>query len=220
MLTAHLNHTGQALEPLLIFPAGEKYYLVDGHHSLAAYEAANWQSHIPVMLFDGSLDDAILRGLSGNSRDMLRMTGMEKSEAAWRLVKEGKLKRPQMTALTGVSRATLGTMRAKLATMKAADPEGVSSWKMDWARARTWAPDGEPRTADDDWQAKAAQKLVERLVKAGIAGELMKAPDVAALALSMINEHLPAALAREWGPSIGDWDQERYHEDQQDPYEF
>jgi ParB-like chromosome segregation protein Spo0J len=212
-LAAHLNQTKQAFEPLLVFPAGEKYYVIDGHHRLAAYEAVKWQSHIPVKVFEGTLDEALLRGLSGNNKNKLPMTAMEKSEAAWRLVKEGKLNRPQIIALTTTSRSTIGNMRTKLAEMKAADPEGDRSWQRDWIHARMWAPDGEQRTVEDDWLTKAAEKLVQRIVKAGIATELMKKPDVTALALSLINEHLPSALTREWGWEIGDWQQEKYHED-------
>jgi len=219
-LAAGLTQTGKALDPLLMFPAGEKYYVIDGHHRLAAYEAVNWQSHIPIMLFEGSLDQAILRGLSGNNKNKLPMTALEKSEAAWRLVKETKLNRRQIVELSNVSRTTVSTMKAKLALMMASDPEGKSSWRMDWTRAKTWTPDGEPMTMDDNWLTKAAEKLVKRLVKAGIAKDLMPKPDVAALALSMINEHLPSALAREWGPDSLNWEQDRHHEDHPEGHEF
>src|SRR5258708_28092691 len=77
-LAAHLNQTKQAFEPLLVFPAGTKYYVIDGHHRLSAYEAVNWQSHIPVEVFEGSLEEALLRGLSGNNKNKLPMTALEK----------------------------------------------------------------------------------------------------------------------------------------------
>jgi hypothetical protein len=86
-----LRVTREPLDPLLVFPAGGKYFAIDGHHRLAAYRAENWDGPVPVEAFKGSLEGARMIALRGNSKDKLPMSRVEKSNAAWRLVKENEL---------------------------------------------------------------------------------------------------------------------------------
>jgi hypothetical protein len=83
------QNTG-ALEPILVMPVADKYYVMDGHHRLAAYKTAGWEGDIPAMMFAGSLDEAIREALRRNTKNKLPMSAKDKTEAAWRLVKQGK----------------------------------------------------------------------------------------------------------------------------------
>jgi hypothetical protein len=60
------QNTG-ALEPILVFPVADKYYVIDGHHRLAAYITAKWKSDIPARIFAGSLKEAVREALRLNS---------------------------------------------------------------------------------------------------------------------------------------------------------
>jgi hypothetical protein len=67
---------------------GDRFFAVDGHHRLAAYDAAEWKGPIPVETFAGSLAAARREGLNRNTQDQLTMTQAEKREIAWQLEKE------------------------------------------------------------------------------------------------------------------------------------
>src|SRR5262249_12361414 len=62
---------GKPFDPLSVFPAGGRYFVIDGHHRLAAYEAAGWEGLIPIKVFEGSLADARIAALNGNRKDKL-----------------------------------------------------------------------------------------------------------------------------------------------------
>jgi hypothetical protein len=53
-LVRALQTTGSPFDPLLVFPAGDKYFAIDGHHRLTAYEAAQWNEPVHVEVFKGS----------------------------------------------------------------------------------------------------------------------------------------------------------------------
>src|SRR5258706_1898839 len=65
--------TGKPLDAILVFHAGDKFYIVDGHHRLAAYDTAGWTKVIPVTVGEGSLEqagDSSLKRNSKNTRDL------------------------------------------------------------------------------------------------------------------------------------------------------
>ncbi len=53
-LAKALKERGVPLEPLLVFPVGDRFYVMDGHHRLAAYQTVSWKKHIPVEVFGGT----------------------------------------------------------------------------------------------------------------------------------------------------------------------
>jgi ParB-like chromosome segregation protein Spo0J len=188
-----LNITGRPLDPLLVFPAGGRYFVIDGHHRLAAYKAATWDDPIPVEVFEGGLDEAFMAALDGNRKAKLPMTRAEKATAAWRLVREDQLSKQAIADLGLVSRTTVRDMRKKLREIidAGADPAG-----MDWDKARRWKPGG---TEDVDpypeWRERKVEELVQRLKETGLATELSKYPDLMMMAFAEINPELPATLA-------------------------
>ena len=42
-----IRDTGKPLDPILVFTVGDAFYVVDGHHRLAAYDTAQWRKVIP-----------------------------------------------------------------------------------------------------------------------------------------------------------------------------
>jgi hypothetical protein len=195
----------------LVFPAGDRYYVIDGHHRLAAYEAADWNDPVPVQVFEGSVEDARMAALSGNSKDKLPMTRGEKFDAAWQLVKEERLSKQQIVDTGTAARGTVTTMRQKWRQIKEAGDERLRS--MNWAQALRWTPAGEPPGGDEDWQEQKVQELVKRLVETGLATEFGKYPDMAMEAFSRINRDLPKKLVAEAGPDAIDWARSQYNED-------
>jgi hypothetical protein len=82
-----IRDTGKPLAPILVFTVGDAFYVVDGHHRLAAYDTAQWRKAIPATVFEGTLEGASDAGRAGNIRDKLPMSRNDKREAAWTLCK-------------------------------------------------------------------------------------------------------------------------------------
>ncbi|WLA65568.1 ParB/RepB/Spo0J family partition protein [Bradyrhizobium diazoefficiens] len=67
---------GEQMPPILVFPVGQDYYVMDGHHRLAAYDMVNWAKPIPAQVFTGSLRDAERAALrENNSKRVFYRTG-------------------------------------------------------------------------------------------------------------------------------------------------
>lgn len=47
-LATALRNQGTPLERLTVWPVGDKFYVIDGHHRLGAYDTAKWSKDIPV----------------------------------------------------------------------------------------------------------------------------------------------------------------------------
>jgi ParB-like nuclease domain len=196
--------SNKPLNAILVFPVGDKFYVVDGHHRLAAYHTASWIAPIPATVFSGTLDEAYLEALKVNSRNKLSMTKDDKHEAAWRLVKLGVLSKAQIREVTTVATSTVANMRRvlrKLLELKR--PEGaIAIAVLTWKRALRedyYAPeDGGKKWDADEWMEREANKIVEALMKANIGFMLRKQPEITAMALERLDPNLPAFLMREW----------------------
>jgi ParB-like nuclease domain len=132
---------GKPLEAILVLPVGDRFYVIDGHHRLAAYDTAQWSKAIPAMVFGGTLPEARREALRLNSRNKLPMTKDDKQEAAWRLVKQG-LGREQIHEWTGASTSNVSKMKAKLIKLKDRGRTTEDLEALTWTQARgDWEPE-------------------------------------------------------------------------------
>jgi hypothetical protein len=150
---------GGVLDAVLVIQLAGSADLVDGHHRLAAYEAAGITDPVPVVYFDGGLQEATLEAGKANSKAKLPMTAQERRNYAWRLTlmgpaNKGGVSKKQIREASSVSDGLLGEMRrvsGKLGAaaadykdwwtaMKAAKGEDVGTWsnedREDWERQR------------------------------------------------------------------------------------
>jgi hypothetical protein len=188
---------GKPLDPILVFPVGAHYYVVDGHHRINAYHSAKWKNPVPVEVFSGSFQDARIEAFRRNSKNKLAMTKQDKMEGTWRLVKEGRQSISQTSDTTGTSPSQISIMRNVWTRLCADRKHKDGAAELSWAQARM-AVAGIEIEVDDEWKQKEAQKMVDALLKAKIGQGLMKHPDITAMALAMINERLPRTLVWEW----------------------
>jgi hypothetical protein len=182
--------TRAVLEPLLVTAIGEKFYLVDGHHRLEAYEEERWQHNVPVRHFDGPLREAWIEALRCNVKDKLPMTMSDKREAAWKLVKRGGHTQVKIHYLTGYGVRSIATMY------------GVWKTSRDMVRDKTWKEvlanrSSKEGTNSEDWFEERAQKLAEQMLKNAGPG-VVRDPDITARALEIISDKLPDGLIRAW----------------------
>jgi hypothetical protein len=189
---------GKPLDAILVLSVGDKFYIMDGHHRLAAYDTAKWSKAIPARVFEGTLPEARREALRLNSKNKLPMTNGAKQEAAWRLVKQQDLSKSQIHEWTAVSTTNIANMRAKLGELKDRGRTAEELETLTWVQARgTWEP--EDREFDvDDWKERKAKKIVDALQNANIGFMLREQPEITAMALERLDENLVAALMGEW----------------------
>lgn len=202
-LAKALRDGEKPLDHLLVLPVGAQFYVIDGHHRLAAYDTAGWTKVIPVEVFSGTLTEARVRALSSNVKDKLPMTTQAKTEAAWRITKEnlGNLKASQVVEHTGVSLRSVRFMRKVWRELH--EREGIDRGTLadlTWTKAREF---WEGRDVDSDfdqegWKEKKAQEVVELIRRTNVAASLLQDIEVTALALQRLNEGLPGVLIEIW----------------------
>jgi len=73
------------LDAITVWWGGDRYYVIDGHHRLIAYERKGIRGSIPVEVFEGTLDQAMARTAALNSKNRLPMRQEDKLNFAWRL---------------------------------------------------------------------------------------------------------------------------------------
>lgn len=196
-----LHRQRAPLTPITVFPVGDAYYVMDGHHRLAAYDTARWTKAIPAQVYQRSLDEAWRSALGRNSKDKLPMTKEDKLSAAWRIVKKDDPRDSiaSVANLSQVSESTVSNMRKVWNTIndgKHGDPKEIQA--LTWAKARRLAEGRADQAELEDWLEQEANKLVEALHRAKLVGRLTKSADILALVLEKLGEGLPAALMAEW----------------------
>ena len=210
-LAKAIKENGKPLARLLVMPVGERLYVIDGHHRLAAYDTAEWTKGIPVEVFTGSLTEARLQALASNVKDKLPMTAKAKSEAAWQIVKEnlGDLTAQQVADRTGVSLRTVRTMNKVWKELNARAREGAIQMdpmeltRLTWRRAWDIWANGEETTPftdfqQDEWKERKADEIVNLIERTNVAHALLQDGEITAMALMRLNVNLPARLMDEW----------------------
>lgn len=186
------------LDPLLVWAAGRKAYVVNGHHRLAAYRAAEVAGPVPVEFFEGTLSEARSVAIEEGAKSHLNFDVDDRNEAAWRLVvmdKRGEARRtvPQMASLSGVSARSIDRMRQLYVSLQNAYAT-TNEWtdKIDeaefesYAEARAKDRDRTPTSKDDveGWLDEMAQRWADRLGNE-FGKEPHKSPDVFGRALKI-----------------------------------
>lgn len=205
-LATDLRNQGTPLERLTVWPVGDRFYVIDGHHRLGAYDTAKWKKDIPVEVFTGTLDQARLRAMAGNVKDKLRMTAAQKSAAAWTITKEniGDLTADQVAETTSIGRRTAFAMKQVWKELNErtdlSEDQREKLHGMTWKQARDFR-DGIRDDDDfdqDEWKAKKADAIVKLIRDHNVEVSLLQDPEVTALALQMLNGRLPEMLIEQW----------------------
>ncbi|WP_077033847.1 hypothetical protein [Pelomonas sp. KK5] len=183
------------LDPVTVLSIGSKNILVDGHHRVAAYRAAQ-RSTIPVIYFnDPEGPRAAVLGVGQvNRKTKLSMSTAERTQWAWELVKAGGFTKAEVSAGAGVSDRTVGTMRMVLRGLndegaevpafwldarpgrEGFDHESAAKQAQEWARrfsevlgpAKTFTSTGKKAMLADAlmlWSPRIAEELVALLAE-------------------------------------------------------
>lgn len=140
-LAVHIRKTGKALDPVLLWQDSEAsqdasaaLVLIDGEHRLAAYKAAGWRRGIPAVILHSDRRTALLAALGANAKQVLPLSRTERTDAAWRLVREPvkpSYTRKEIVGMASVSARTVNYMRSRWAEMVKAGQEPTGEWGRD-----------------------------------------------------------------------------------------
>jgi hypothetical protein len=188
-----LEASERPLDPILVTAIGARFYVVDGHHRLLAYQTAEWKPPVPVEHYEGTVEEARDEALRLNIKNKLPMTKQDKFEAAWRLVKEGNrlYSKSRIVQMTTVSDGTVATMRR---IFKDYPQSKDASWRE--AQRHQWEQQQGGHDYDD-WEQQMAIKMAKQIAH-NVGPNLVQRPEITALALEMLHPDLPRKLIREW----------------------
>lgn len=200
------------LDPVTVWWGGDRWFVIDGHHRIEAYQRVGIRAAVPVTIFVGNLDHAMAHSAASNSKDKLPMSLNDKMNAAWRLVVLTRLKKAEIMAATGASKGTVDNMRKTKAKLLAhaddEDPEGelaltpAGLGEMPWKAAMFEASGRERDTNYDPDEAmrNRAIDIAERLTRA-IKDKMFQDTEAFAHALLMIDSRLPGMMmeTQAWG---------------------
>ena len=189
----------RSLDPIVVTAIGPKFFVIDGHHRLDAYQKAGWNGPVPVRQFKGTLKEAQAYAMKVNAKNKVPMTRVEKSEAAWRMLVDGERDpawsrpRKEIREVTTVSLRNLKRMAASLREL------GSEAFEMTWVEVckTKWAKELEAMGQEglEGWKEEKARKLADHLLKGP---NLLKDPEITARALKMVSTHLPGLLTDQW----------------------
>lgn len=201
------NAKDHKLDPVLIWWSGRKWMVIDGHHRLMAYSQVNnpdqakasrrWVSidRIPVEIFEGTLDEALVEATARNTKDKLKMTKKDKLERAWKFTTLRTMTIPAIANATGVAERTVGNMRKADAELGKVAPGDftatVDTRSITWDQAKRLIM-GE-RIVDDEWVEKTAADWAKKLAKT-LGNKLAQNPQMTLRALEIYSDRLPARL--------------------------
>jgi ParB-like chromosome segregation protein Spo0J len=197
-----LKATKKPLDPIVVTPIGNRFFLLEGHHRLEAYRAAGWRKVIPVRYFSGTVREAQDEALIQNIKNKLQMSRAEKFDAAFRLIRQHTKTYEQIHDATTVSLRTINTMAEVL--RECPDAAQEASWRRAlWAYKKRMRVDDSENVGGDDWREKKAQKLAKQLVK-NVGTGFVRDADVTARALEIIDGSLPSRLISQWPEMAAD----------------
>jgi hypothetical protein len=170
--------TKRPLEPLTVFWIGDGWILIDGHHRYKAYKLIEYVEPVPVMVFSGTLDQAIGQALKGNSKDKLAMSKSEKTNAAWRLVISTGLSLNQLVDVSTISKPTIALMRKVMRRLSESEPDKVLD-QLTWREAlrKFQGREEEEFVPDPEWRNKRTAAVAQTLSDT-FGGEFKRKPEV------------------------------------------
>ncbi|WP_164762760.1 ParB N-terminal domain-containing protein [Mesorhizobium sp. M7A.F.Ca.MR.245.00.0.0] len=170
-----------ALDPVTVLMVGSRFVLIDGHHRMEAYGAAQWVRPVPVRYFEGTPEEAVLAAGEANSKAKLPMDNTDRQNFAWRLVLIDRHSIAKVARASGISAAQVTIMRRAKKTLGEQAGDHAT-----WFRARL-AANGKDLVIDpnekDEWMEQLADRYADELTKK-FSTKLALNPEVAAMALA------------------------------------
>ena len=169
---AQVARAGNELDPITIAAFGAEWFLIDGHHRLAAYAEAGWTKPVPVRALHSDLrgedrvEWAIQQSYADNKKNRLNLVPADKADGAWAAVARGvKLSIAGTAEMYDVSERTVATMRKVKRELEAFDAHmpSLTSWRRAKGELRSLQDHDAPST---DLSERRRRILAKRLAPA------------------------------------------------------
>lgn len=201
------NH--RMLDPMLVWWCGEGWMVLDGHHRLEAYKRAGVKAPVPVEIFEGSIEDALLESAARNSKDKMPMRQADKVNRAWRMVCITTKSIKQIADACQVGTTTISNMRkVKKLLLEPKSGSEADLADMQWVYAKNKAQGGGRSEAPDldEIRRQKAVRMAQALNKAVGRVTIGRDPEVFAEAIKVMDDRAPQQLmdSEAWK---ADWDQ-------------
>lgn len=170
----HLTQTikqGQALDPITVATFGGEWYVLDGHHRLAAYREAKWTDPIPVDARASDktgmerVDWAVGLSIEDNKKLRLATSPTDNADAAWLAIARGDTRsKAEQARAYNVSDSTIAAMRRTAEGLRKHMVELDTA--ISWRDAKRKLRQAEGEDSDDsraDWEENTRRQLAKRL---------------------------------------------------------
>lgn len=188
------------LDPITVWWGGDRYYVIDGHLRLQAYARKGITAKVPVVIFEGSLDEAMAQSAALNSKNQLPMTKDDRLNCAWRLVLVSSLTKEKIVQACAVANGSVGNMRVvKKKLMEEIERPLQYLCDLTWDDARREA-EGLETKVETDMEAetrKRAQRYARAIARA-VGDRPHQDTDAFAMALDMMGLPKRLMTSYEW----------------------
>lgn len=156
---------GDVLDPISVRKQEDGMFVVlDGHHSLEAYQQAHWERGVPVLVYACTEAQGQLVAIRENSKHRLQMADEDKSDWAWRLTCEQPgLSKAEVSRICNRGPSTIGRMRPVRDKLLAAGVELPTTWR----KAQRACRDVDDGEFDEDratqWREDTIAKIKEQI---------------------------------------------------------
>lgn len=190
------------LDPVTVWWSGLAFYVLDGHHRIAAYRQQGYDGEIPVEVFHGTLDEAMLRSRSDNTKNRLAVTEDDKCDSALKAVLMTDCSKSAIAKACGVGTALIGRQRQAIVKVLADNPEMSRGELADlgWKEVNRMAKGEEPSPYDGpDYLEVQASKHATRMLRA-MGQPFFQNVELVARTLSVLGRDMPKRLMEtiEW----------------------
>ena len=198
---------GMFLDPITIYWTGQAYRVIDGHHRLEAYLAyfkGKLNTPVPVRLFKGTAEEAVLMAIELNSKNHLPMSKDERFDRAWQMTVMGIGSKATVARTCKMAQSTIGVMRARANELEADYKKLMGEWpsfdpeawkceavKMTWAEAKKQSQRKSPEEAD--YMDHAANDFAKRFGRT-FGTQMASKAEIVANGLSRYSERLAKEL--------------------------
>lgn len=200
--------------PVVVWPAGDKIILLDGHHRIEAYKKAEKTDAIPVAYFEGTADAALARSGELNTPLKLPMTNDEKQDFAWRMETLGDYSLNEIVLKSGASKAQVARMRGvkrKLGDLA----QCFGTWRA--ARKHAEEPEQDTERGSEEWKDQQAEKHADTLAKA-FGNKLATNPELAAMAFGIYFGRKLPELYHQLGELMSEGEHQQAAEEGEDAF--
>ena len=227
-LATAISNTGE-LDPIAVVKLWRgQWYVVDGHHRLAAYQQLKWKDPLKCVWLGGArLRNVLAEALKANVKTSLPLDNTTRQNAAWRYTLLGGMSKAEIARACNISESQVANMRRVEKAFKEPGPTRDRLRRRfpggptdaDWLTALLTFNDMPEKAVDLEERAQRLARSLSSRMSDTLSKDLTVAARALAIYSSELVDHIRkvplealASLSSEEGPLPG-------YQDDEDPWE-